>query len=418
MLFYPDSLWVPEMISGAAFLYFQEPMLFTIPSASSIGILGAGPSKLVDLVKKRDQKWSEEFRKMFHLYVVGTKLSSKTMKLLEPLHGPCFKWIQLVFPHTTEWLDEAEDLQRSTGYEENSIIKMINQFTAGDSLAKHILFEMYLQTVHPEKSDHDFVALGKQYAHRSISGDPIPPEYDADATPLYEYCDELFSQQSLTKLLCKAYMLRLVALRNMKKVDTLFVSNSEIIPLLSSMPIETDDDQNQSQTDEASEDIIAWEVFRQILSPAIDPLDEKRVELVADYRNERKDEISRLRNKCSRLAHRLRKIPSVENLEKEISGLVEREVRQEIADLLQLDHRSIEDFMTSVFSDEKTWLTIAAFISALFSGHEIIKAGAAIAALCNLGAKAFKAASDRRKTLRTNDYTLLYNISQTLSKAS
>lgn len=417
MLFFPDSLWVPEMISGAAFLYFQEPMSFTIPSASSIEILGAGPSKLVDLVKERDPKWGDEFRKMFHLYVVGTKLSSKTMKLLEPLHGPCFKWIHLVFPHTTEWLNEAEDLQRSTGYEESSIIKMINPLTAGDSLAKHILFEMYVQTVHPEKSDHELVDLGKQCARRSISGDTIPSEYDADATPLYEYCDELFSKQSLTRLLCKAYMLRLVALRNIKKVDILFVSNSEIIPLLSSMPIETNDDQSRSQTYEASEDIIAWEIFRQILFPAIDPLDERRVELVAEYRNERKDEISRLRNKCSRLAHRLPKTPSTENLEKVISDLVEREVRHEIADLLQLDHKAIEDFMTSVFSDEKTWLAIAAFISAFFSGHEIIKAGAAIAALSNLGAKAFKTAFDRRKTLRTNDYTLLYNISQTLRKA-
>jgi hypothetical protein len=295
MLFYPDSLWVPEMISGAAFLYFQEPILFTIPSASSIGILGAGSSRLVELVKKNNPKWVAEFRKMFDLYVIGTKLSSKTMELLKPLHGPCFKWIQLVYPHTTECLDEAEDLQRSTGYEESSIIKMINPFSAGDSLAKHILFEMYVQTVHSEKNDHDLVDLGKQYARRAISGDPIPPEYDVDAAPLYEYCDEIFSKQSLTKLLCKAFMLRLVALRNMK-ADTIFVSNTEIIPLLTSMPIETGDAVNQNQTSEACEDVIALEIFRQILSPAIDPLNEKCVEIIAEYRNGRKDEISRLRN--------------------------------------------------------------------------------------------------------------------------
>ncbi len=416
MLFYPDSLWIPDMISGAAFLYFQGPILFTIPSASSIGILGGGPSRLVDLVKKHNPKWAEEFRKMFDLYVVGTKLSSKTMNLLKPLHGHYFKWIQLVFPHTTELLDEAEDLQRLTGYEESSIINMINPLSAGDSLAKHILFEMYIQTLHSEKSDHDLVDLGIQYARRAISRDTFPPEYDTDAMPLYEYCAEVFSKQSLTKLLCKSYMLRLLALRNMK-LDTLFISNSEIMPLLTSMLIETDDDLRESQTSEASEDIIAWEIFRQILSPAIDPLDEKRVELIAEYGNERKDEISRLRNKCSRLAHSLSKIPSVKNLEKEISGLVEREVHHEIADLLQLDHRSLEDFITSVFSDEKTWLSIAAFISAFISGHEIFKAGAAIAALCNIGSKAFKAASVRRKKLRTNDFTLLYNINKTLSKA-
>jgi hypothetical protein len=262
MLFYPDSLWVPEMISGAAFLYFQEPILFTIPSASSIGILGAGSSRLVELVKKNNPKWVAEFRKMFDLYVIGTKLSSKTMELLKPLHGPCFKW---------------------------------NPFSAGDSLAKHILFEMYVQTVHSEKNDHDLVDLGKQYARRAISGDPIPPEYDVDAAPLYEYCDEIFSKQSLTKLLCKAFMLRLVALRNMK-ADTIFVSNTEIIPLLTSMPIETGDAVNQNQTSEACEDVIALEIFRQILSPAIDPLNEKCVEIIAEYRNGRKDEISRLRN--------------------------------------------------------------------------------------------------------------------------
>jgi hypothetical protein len=125
--------------------------------------------------------------------------------------------------------------------------------------------------------------------------DPIPPEYDVDAAPLYEYCDEIFSKQSLTKLLCKAFMLRLVALRNMK-ADTIFVSNTEIIPLLTSMPIETGDAVNQNQTSEACEDVIALEIFRQILSPAIDPLNEKCVEIIAEYRNGRKDEISRLRN--------------------------------------------------------------------------------------------------------------------------
>jgi hypothetical protein len=108
LLVFPDPLWMPDMISGAAFLYFKTPLLFTIPSAASIGILGSGPSwKLREMVNKQHPPWRDSFLKMFDLYVMGTKVSSETLNILSPLHGSCFKWIQLVFPHTKEWLSWA-----------------------------------------------------------------------------------------------------------------------------------------------------------------------------------------------------------------------------------------------------------------------------------------------------------------------
>lgn len=48
---------------------------------------------------------------------------------------------------------------------------------------------------------------------------------------------------------------------------------------------------------------------------------------------------------------------------------------------------------------------------------DIITAGSAIAALSNVGAKAFKSAAERRKTLRTSAYSLIYNIQKHSTKA-
>jgi hypothetical protein len=411
---FPDPLWTPDMISGSAFLYFKGPILFTIPSASSIGLLGAGPWKLRKMVQDRQPTWSDPFLKMFNLYVVGTQASSETMKILSPLHGEGFKWIQLVFPHTKEWLAEAGELINSSGLDRNAVTDMIHPLSAGDGLAKHVLFEMYIQTIHSGKNDSEIFALGQEYARRSMSGDPNPSEYEADPSLLYDYCENLFSQEPFDLLLCKAYMLRLLALRKMGDANLIFLSNPKLISFLISLP--TGISENTSQTYESNADVVAWEIFRQLLSPVIDPLTSERVELVAKFRKERSDEVARLRSKCQKLANELRSFPRLESLEQEIVNLVDNEVRRELADLIQLDKRSLEEFLVSVFSDEKTWLALSVFIASFFAGQDLVKAGSAIATLSNLGAKAFKAAADRRKVLRSSDYALIYNLGRAVVK--
>ncbi|MHC4618641.1 MAG: hypothetical protein ACYTEQ_12915 [Planctomycetota bacterium] len=403
LLLFPDPLWTPDMVSGAAFLYFDRPMLIPIPSASSLGMLGAGPIKVVEMVKKLSPPWEREFVSMWSLHAGGTQASCATRELLQPLHGHCFIYIQLAYPHTTDWMQESEELLQSTGLSTEDFTRMIHPLSAADSLAKHVLFEMYISTVH---SGEDPFALGQEWAQRATSGDPIPVEYDADPTPLYEYCDEFFSSAPLEALLVKAFGLRLLLLQKMKSLDGIFLSCPAIIDLLSRLPVEQESNASVSVDD----DVVAWELFRQLVSPVIDPLNEKRVTFIAKCRDERTDEIARLRNKCISLVNTMRSLPSPANLEQRISKFIATEVEDELSALLKLDSRSFQDFMQSLFSDEKTWMALAALVGSIFTGHDIITAGSAVAALSNVGAKAFKSAAKRRTTLRTSAYTLLYNL--------
>jgi len=403
MLFFPDPLWVPTMISGAVFLYFDGPMLIPIPSSSSIGMLGVGPSKLAELVEKRNPQWGKSFLAMYSLYEAGTQAFSATMKLLEPLHDPCLKWIQLVYPHTTEWMRESEDLVRSTGLSPQDLGRIMHPLTAADSLAKHVLFEMYLSKVHPGE---DTFALGQDYVKRSMSGDPIPTESDADQTLLYEYCDSFFSSDPIETLLFRAYGLRLLLLQNIQHAGGLFLSCPQVIELLSRLPVEQEDASAVS----VNHDVVAWEVFRQLISPVIDPLDEKRVELIVRYRSDRSEEIGRLKRKCLSLVNSIHSHTPPSELEPIISQFIEREVRSELSDLLELDSKAFRDFTVSLFSDAKTWAALAALVGSILTSHDIITAGSAVAALSNLGAKAVKSAAYRRETLKTSSYTLIYNL--------
>jgi hypothetical protein len=85
-------------------------------------------------------------------------------------------------------------------------------------------------------------------------------------------------------------------------------------------------------------------------------------------------------------------------------------VQKDVQAALDLDSRALNDLLTTVFSDEKTWLSIATFLYSLLNGGEVLTAGSAIYAFANIGSTAFKAAADRNEKLKASDYTLLYRM--------
>lgn len=106
-------------------------------------------------------------------------------------------------------------------------------------------------------------------------------------------------------------------------------------------------------------------------------------------------------------------IPQPEYL-RDLVPVVERflrhEVDSEIQSLLGLNPAAIDRFVQSVLTDEKSWLTTLGAVAAAFMGAPLLTAGAALAAVSSLGAKAAKSAFERRDRLRTSDYRLLYRV--------
>jgi hypothetical protein len=282
------------------------------------------------------------------------------------------------------------------------VVQSVDPFSASDELFAHIFFEKYLELFYPNHSPQELVALGMELAAapRDRSSAAI------DWGKLYEYCGKLFGSTDLEWLLAASYMFRMPLL---ERLDAILLSNERLIPLLASLPIEPTTAPNTKPAEEVL-DVAAWEFFRQLVSPIVDPPNEHRVQKLSQFIRTRADEIERLRTQCLRLARELGTESDLHLLQSRISNHIRMNVEKDVHPALNLDSRAVNDLLTTVFSDEKTWLAIATFLYSLLNGGEVLTAGSAIYSFANIGSRAFNASADRNEKLRANNYTLLYRM--------
>jgi hypothetical protein len=226
-----------------------------------------------------------------------------------------------------------------------------------------------------------------------------------DWTRLFDYCAALFSEE-LDTVLTTAYMLRVPLLQRSAEV---LLSNGRLIPFLASLPVVPDLGDKDGDHGKRL-DVVAWEFFRQLVSPVVDPLNEARVKKVGEIIARDRGEIERLRKRCLALALELGEESDLTVLQSRIRNHIRAHVEEEIQAILEIDRQATRQLLDSVFSDEKTWAGIALLLCSLLSGGQILTAGSAIYALSSLGAKAFQVARKRRETLKASGYTLLYRM--------
>jgi len=358
------------MLSGAAFLYFQQPLLLTIPPV----VVTQDSTKLLSLIKEHKPEWAAVFLYLFECWRHQHDESRKMLDSIATLKEKSFKTIWLGYPANSDALERSSILATSSGLSLDAIANMINPFNASGEIIRHIMLEAFL-------------------------------ELDEDVEALFKYCGELFARESLPHLLVKGYFLRMPMLTQNPGTPVL-LTNENLTEFLSALPIEA----TVEGTGEIDNDIIAWELFRQILSPRLDPLDAKHAELIAELLEARAGEIERLRVKCLALANEVKHPSTLEKLPNQIEELIKTRVGKEIAELLQVNRRALEEFFTTLFADEKTWLAVLTFITGIVAQQIHLTTGAAIATLSSIGAKAFKAASDQHQKIKQSDYTLVYTI--------
>jgi hypothetical protein len=408
-MIWPDPLWSADTLSGALFLYFDQPLVAPVRASASIALCGAGPGKLVELVARRSPSWETSFRSMYGLYAAGAKSAAQAADILKPLMGKQLLTAVLAYPHTTEWMDRARTLLDSTGMSTSEILSTVHPFSAADSLAKHVLYEKYLELIHPATDGFTF---GKERASRLDSYDPIPIDFDIDPLPLYNYCETLFSATAIEDLLAQAFALRLLFLKECGTFGGIFLSQTGVLDLLKRLPL----DQNKIHAGPVDEDVISWEIFRQLLSPVLDPLTKESVDLLLKFKSDRPDEVRRLKTKCMSLSTKMADTPTLETVQSEIQRFIEIEVRDDLSALLQIDKRTVEELLVTILSDKKAWASTAALIASSVADQDLLKAGSAIAAMVTLGAEAVRAAATRRKDLKASPYTLIYNMKRSSQK--
>jgi hypothetical protein len=376
LLVFPDPIVNPQMVSGAAFLYFREPLILTAPPQ----IVSEGSFQLLDLVKERKPSWAGQFNSFFTMWRAINNSALKALEILNPIREKSFKIVYPVYPATSEAIrDSTEALVESSGLAMESIAEIAERVDVSigyGEIFRHIMLEIFLQK-------------------------------KEDISELYHYCENLFGTETHRQLLVKGYFLRVFQLNRLRDGSPVLLTNEALIPLLSALPVESAAEVPETMTD----DILAWEFFRRIVSPRMDPLDEDKVRSIAEILESRLQEIERLKTKCLTLADKCKQPSTLASQIEKVEKIVRTDVEKEVADLLNLDRKALNDLFVSLFSDKTTWIGIAGVIGGLATGQPILSAGAAVAALSSFGAAAFKQAAERREKLRTNDFALIYTLS-------
>ncbi len=405
-LFFPDCLWNPGQISGAIFLFFyKEKIGLTLHPSVSSYLSGVDASTFLPFLEEKAPIWKKSFLDFSEMWHMFRSSLFKTHNLIEPLHSDSFITIMLSYGRGTNAWNDANDLLESSTFSLNEITSLIDPFHACDELYSHLFFEKILETRYGELTNTKLTEIGKKQAQSIKSSDDLIKDFDW--TPIFEYCCDLFSNNTLSELLVRSYLFRVPFLND---IPTVLLSNQNLIKLLGSMPVSGIKDDHFNSALET--DVIAWEFFRQLISPVLDPLDTSKIELLGEMISERQEEIERLKNKCYELSENLSAEKNIEKLIPRVNDMVKARVLNDLDELLKMDAKAFSRLLTQIFSDEKAWMAISTFILSLLKGGEVVTAGAAIYSLSNVGAKAFKEAAIRREKLANSPYTLIYRMNK------
>lgn len=402
-LFFPDACWRPDIVSGALFLYFhKEKIAFPLHPSVSTFMTGINPFEFFKFADGRAPKWMPEFSKFGGIWNHYNQSLRRTGEIIQPLQNNAFKTIWFSYPRNAQAWESAEDIIASSSLSFARITELIDPFSAADELFSHIFFEKFLELYEGHRTIEELQALGLERA-KSKEFEPRVVDWQ----PLYEYVNGLFDQKSLEEILTVTYMFRFPILKAMPSV---LLSNPYMVEFWSSLPV--DAKRGDSKEHALDLDVIGWEFFRQLLSPRVDPIDEKSVGILQNLIETHPAEIDALARKCLSLAQELSEETNLETLQRRIAQHIRANVEGEIESLLFANKAAVNEFLDLVFADDKAWIGICTFMFSLAQGGPLLTAAAAIGTLARVGSKAMKAAAERRKKLETSDYTLLYRMRQ------
>lgn len=393
-LLYPDSLYDIDSISCSTFMYFQDdPFGSTLLPTVSMPLTDCNPTKFLEFINEKNPTWIKNYWMLYNSWYASSQKLYKTTELLKPIQEKkLIKSIWLVYPKTERIIEKAKETILKTGIDYKTLINLINIEHAFQELMAHIHFEMFLEL------------YGSPSENPTTSFTPRNIDYSL----LYNYCDKFFNQYSIEEALVNTYFLRLIS---PQQINNIMLSNEKLIPILNQIDSKNENSKKSTYNYQEQIDVVTWEIFRQILSPYIDKFTpETRIGLTNDYINGRNGEIKKLKNKCWKLAEDFKGEQDSEKLSLNISKHISIHVESEIQELLQIDKKSLFDLKNKIFSDEKTWIGLSAFIISTFTGGELLTAGSAIVTLSNLLANGFKTQQETKKTINQSDYSLIYRI--------
>lgn len=234
-------------------------------------------------------------------------------------------------------------------------------------------------------------------------------EAGQDLEAFYERCASIFARETFQRRLIQAYLLRFAAFQSMP--STLLLNNERLLPFLERFaPEERDESTEAERSGAVSDDVTAFEIFRQLLSPRLDPLDEGRVQTVAQILADRADELEALKTQCGRLSEQVAG-SSIEDLSKTVETFLRRHVADDVASVLRLSSRAKEEFLAQLLMDKVGWIAALTIASGTAAGAPPgVSVAGGIAVIATLISKGIDVGWSHHKELRDNPYRLFRHV--------
>lgn len=389
--FFPDSLYSIENISFSTFLYFEkDPIEIPLHPGISMPLGGFDAPEFISYISQRKPWWRNHYVTIYNQWIQGTIAVDQTIKLLAPLKEiGRFSLFLMSYSRTEEALEKTASFLKSTGIDYETLLGMIDVDQAFQEVMSHLCFEVFLGLYGSRQNITD-------YSPRKV-----------DFTLLYNYCDKFFTKYTIEEALVNCYFFRFY---HAGQIDSMLLSNSRLIPLFDALPNllhNTTKVQKPSYNEQI--DMVAWEIFRHILSPYLDKIDpELRAEVTAELIVNESENITRLRKKCWKLAEDFKGEKSLDSLVDNIAKYVSVHVESDIKSLLK--HKTFQPIRDKIFADPKSWIALSASIAAIYSNQPIITMGVSVGLLSSLVAKGFQTSQENKKAVSQSDYALIHKI--------
>ena len=297
-IIFPDPVSSLTQISGATLLYFDDPLVVGAP-AGVIPAVAEQSFRLMQLITHRNPPWAPA---LYFVLGLAREQSIGVLSVLDrlaPVRAAALSIVYLSYPAGDGPFSAAREAAAEVAGRLPSAPAYITHATAANDLQRHIFLEMFL-------------------------------ERGSDTSGLYEYCEKLFANNPMEHLLLAAYLLRVAALRHVTDASGFLLTNPRVAELLAAA-VPTGPEATPAQVT----DVIAWEIFRQIVSPRLDPLTDDRIALIGEVRSARDTERTALVDRCRDIASHLVNQRGTMDAD-ELRRYVETRVQPEIAALLRL----------------------------------------------------------------------------------
>jgi hypothetical protein len=368
MLMLPDPLYRGDQLGAAAVLWFNELTVSLPPQVvtrDSFAVLGR--------LESEEVPWQENLKVILGGWASLNKQSASTLEALADIRDR-IKVVWFVYNGDLDAMTRAGTLIRKCGLTHRELLNTIDLWVASAELTRHLFLERWLE-------------VGR----------------DPDA--FWTICGDTLNPSSFDDRLVEAYLLRLAAFKD--DLPACVLSNPRLLDFIwrcweiSGAP---DGSPDQRTTDI---DVVGYEVFRHLVSPRLDPMDSAQAVLETSILMATKpDEIAALRRQCLRLAEKVADVP-LPRLESEVATFIELHVQDELAALLNMNERSLQDYLEGVMSDRGAWIFLLSSIAGAASGSSGFTIAGGIGVVATLLSKGVATKFQARKDLRDNPYRFI-----------